>query len=42
MYAIWRYKTVNIGSSDGFLPDGTKPLAESMLINQTGHAKRLW
>ena len=29
--AIWRQIWVNIGSGNGLLPDGTKPLPEPML-----------
>ena len=29
--AIWWHRTVNIGSGNGLLPDGTKPLPELML-----------
>ena len=30
---IWRHISLNIGSGNGLLPDGTKPLPEPMLTN---------
>ena len=34
---------VNIGSGNGLLPDGTKPLPEPMLTNHQGsHQRAIW
>ena len=32
---------VNIGSNNGLMPDGTKPLSEAMLTNRRGERERL-
>ena len=32
-HAIWLQIGVNIGSGNGLLPDGTKPLPEPMLVH---------
>ena len=37
------HDSVNIGSSNGLLPDGTKPLTETMLAcHQLGLAAFIW